>query len=395
MAYPVLGRSDDALDAAETETFLRRRLGDDGLRGIVDEYGTFTVDVAAAAWIDAVTLCRDEELLAYDMFDCLFAVDAGEDGFDVVAILYSTSRGRRILLRGRCEGGREAPTFPSIAHLFPGADWMERETFDMFGIDFTGHPGLTPRILCVENFEGWPLRKDFHLASRAAKPWPGVKEPAETDEDGNVVVKVPGPGEAPGPSVLDELMASQSKAANPQPEPAVDAEASAANVGEPVERTDTVEVELDQETYDRLIAEGKSERIARSKAKAAFVKKQRAGGGPAATTDAAGDDTVPTDEPSAEQVEAAAADTPGPSDADKLAADVDANEEKAAVRAEQKAEEARRAQAEARAEKAAEQAAAGDAGAHDDGPVIPEGTPPADERGNEPADEPEPREDEA
>jgi NADH:ubiquinone oxidoreductase subunit C len=377
MAYPVLGRSDDALDAAETETFLRRRLGDDGLRGIVDEYGTFTVDVTAASWVDAVTLCRDEELLAYDMFDCLFAVDAGEAGFDVVAILYSTSRGRRILLRGRCEGGREAPTFPSIAHLFPGADWMERETFDMFGIDFTGHPGLTPRILCVENFEGWPLRKDFHLASRAAKPWPGVKEPAETDEDGNVIVKVPGPGEAPGPSVLDELMASQSKAANPKPEPEVDAEASAANVGEPVEKSDKaeVEVELDQETYDRLIAEGKSERIARSKAKAAFVKKQRAASAQAGTADTAGDDTVPTDEPSAEQVEAAESGTPGPSDADKLAAD----EEKAAVRAEQKAEETRRAQAEARADRAAEQAAASDAGSDDDGPVIPEGTPPADE----------------
>jgi NADH-quinone oxidoreductase subunit D len=86
---------------------------------------------------------------------------------------------------------------------------MERETWDMFGIEFDGHPQLEPRILTVENFEGWPLRKDFHLASRVAKPWPGVKEPAELDEDGNVIERVPGIGDAPGPYVLDEAMAAQ------------------------------------------------------------------------------------------------------------------------------------------------------------------------------------------
>ena len=374
MAYPVLGRSDDALDAAETESFLRRRLGD-GLLATTEEYGTFTVDVAPGAWLDAVALCRDEELLAYDMFDCLFGVDAGEDGFDVVAILYSTSRGRRILLRGRCEGGREAPTFPSVVSLFPGANWMERETWDMFGIEFTDHPGLAPRILCVENFEGWPLRKDFFLASRAAKPWPGVKEPAETDEDGNVIQRVPGPGEAPGPSGLDELMAAQAKAANPRPE--VETAESAATTEEAPERE---EVELDQETYDRLIAEGKSERIARSKAKAAFVKKQRAAGGDTATADTPGEDVQPTAEPSADQVEAAAEGEAGPSEADEVAAEMDEAAESAAVKAEQK----RARQAEARAERAAEQAAApddaaDDDAADDDAPTIPEGTPPEDE----------------
>jgi NADH:ubiquinone oxidoreductase subunit C len=45
----------------------------------------------------------------------------------------------------------------------------------MFGIEFDGHPGLEPRLLTVENFEGWPLRKDFHLTSRVAKPWPGSR----------------------------------------------------------------------------------------------------------------------------------------------------------------------------------------------------------------------------
>ncbi len=374
MAYPVLGRSDDALDAVETEAFLRQRLGA-GLLSTTEEYGTFMVDVAADTWVEAVSLCRDADLLAYDMFDCLFGVDGGEDGFDVVAILYSTSRGRRILLRGRADGGREEPEFPSITHLFPGANWMEREAWDMFGIEFTDHPGLAPRLLCAENFEGWPLRKDFYLASRSAKAWPGVKEPAETDEDGNVIVKVPGPGGAPGPSVLDELMASQAKAVNPQVQEVADEDP--AHTEAPPERE---EVELDQATFDRLIAEGKSERIARSKAKAAFVKQQRAAGGDTATSDEPGVDTQPTAEPDAEQVEAAEAGTPGPSDADEVAAEVDDAAEDAAV----KAEQVREAQAEARAEKAAEQTSAGDAAADDDGPVVPEGTPPADEDEEQP-----------
>ena len=392
MAYPVLGRAEDALENHETADFLARRLGE-GLLGTVDEYGTFTVDVAPEAWVQTVELCRDEGLLAYDMFDCLFGVDAGEAGFDVVVVLYSTSRGRRILVRTRPGGGREAPELPTITQLFPGANWMERETWDMFGIEFPGHPGLAPRLLCVENFEGWPLRKDFYLTSRVAKPWPGVKEPAETDEEGNVIVRVPGPGEAPGPSVLDELMASQARAANPSPPAGADPDApevetaeSAAHTEAPPERE---EVRLDQETFDRLIAEGKSERIARSKAKAAYVKKQRAAGGETAAADEAGTDTTEHDEPTTTQVEEAAEwesepgteGKPGPSGADEAEAELEDVEEEASVRAEQQRKE----QAEARAQKAAEQAESGPVAAEeaDDAPTVPEGTPPDGEDGED------------
>jgi NADH:ubiquinone oxidoreductase subunit C len=216
----VLARRDRALTPEETEELLRDRLGDAATVGAKLEYGVFTLQLAQDHWLDAARRCRDEPLLAYDMFDNLFAVDMREEGFDVVTVLYSTSTGNRLILRTRCDGGREAPTCPSITDVYRGANWMERETWDMFGIEFEGHPGLAPRILTVENFEGWPLRKDFHLATRAAKPWPGVKEPAELDEDGNVIERVPRLGDAPGPYELDKVMAEQAKLANPLPEPA-------------------------------------------------------------------------------------------------------------------------------------------------------------------------------
>jgi NADH-quinone oxidoreductase subunit C len=55
---------------------------------------------------------------------------------------------------------RESPSIPSVADLWPAADWHEREAYDMFGIDFPGHPDLR-RILCADDWEGFPLRKDY------------------------------------------------------------------------------------------------------------------------------------------------------------------------------------------------------------------------------------------
>ncbi len=68
--------------------------------------------------------------------------------------------------------------------IYAGADWHERETWEMFGIEFTGHPGLR-HIYLPGDFQGNPLRKDFPLISRMVKPWPGIVdvEPMPTDEE--------------------------------------------------------------------------------------------------------------------------------------------------------------------------------------------------------------------
>lgn len=151
----------------------------DHVQGAEVAFGQVTATLDAEGYVQAARFCRDDPRLDCNFFDCLFGVDERDAGFAIIANLYSTSHRHRILLRHVCPGGREAPVAPSLTPVYRGANWHEREAWDMFGIEFEGHPGLAPRLLCPENFEGWPLRKDFPLATREAKPWPGAKEPAE------------------------------------------------------------------------------------------------------------------------------------------------------------------------------------------------------------------------
>jgi NADH-quinone oxidoreductase subunit C len=78
------------------------------------------------------------------------------------------------------------PSAPSWITVYPGADWHEREAWEMFGITFVGHPNLS-HIYLPGGFEGHPLRKDYPLLSRMVKPWPGLVDvepmPGEPDED--------------------------------------------------------------------------------------------------------------------------------------------------------------------------------------------------------------------
>jgi NADH-quinone oxidoreductase subunit C len=137
-----------------------------------------TVDVPTGAWRAAVRAGRDDPELGLDFFDWLSAVDEGEEGFDLVVHVWSTTRRHGLLIRTRL-ADRAAPHAPSIVDLYPGAAWPERDTREMFGITFTD-PGDDRPLLLPEEFEGHPLRKEFVLATRVAKPWPGAKEPGES-----------------------------------------------------------------------------------------------------------------------------------------------------------------------------------------------------------------------
>ncbi len=161
--------------------------------GDCDEgFGPLTVEVSSDDWAAAVGRARDE--LGCGFFDWLSAVDELAEGFSVVchlAALPGASGGeaspvRHLLLRTRVP--RERPSLATVTDLFHGAAWHERETAEMFGIAFTGGPAADPEgshLLLPEEFEGHPLRKEFVLASRVVKPWPGAKEPGESDAGGS------------------------------------------------------------------------------------------------------------------------------------------------------------------------------------------------------------------
>jgi NADH-quinone oxidoreductase subunit C len=159
-----------------------------------DAHGTVCVDVPPERWHDALHAARDQ--FALDFFDWLSAVDqmdADPPGLDlVVHLVCSTSGGEgsgsrgglvRMMLRTRVPAS--ALSIASATDLWPGAAWHERETHEMFGLDFDGYDdgsgrGLRP-LLLPDGFEGTPLRKSFVLAARASKAWPGAKEPGESD----------------------------------------------------------------------------------------------------------------------------------------------------------------------------------------------------------------------
>ncbi len=112
-------------------------------------------------------------------------VAGGETRFQLLARLYSTTRKVGITLKADLDEGD--PRAESWTPIYRGADWHEREAWEMFGFNFDGHPGLRHLYLPGE-FEGHPMRKDFPLLSREVKPWPGLVDveplPGEGDGEG-------------------------------------------------------------------------------------------------------------------------------------------------------------------------------------------------------------------
>ncbi len=144
-----------------------------------ESYGVLTVDVPSASWTEALRTARS--VLGCTYFDWLSAVDEPGTGFRVAAHVVALSPVRRLLVRTTVP--HESPALPTVTAVYAGAAWHERETHEMFGVTFEGHPGLDP-LLLPEGFEGHPLRKDFVLAARVAKAWPGAKEPGESEHGG-------------------------------------------------------------------------------------------------------------------------------------------------------------------------------------------------------------------
>jgi NADH-quinone oxidoreductase subunit C len=127
------------------------------------QFGDDTAVVEPSAWRDVATFLRDDPRCAMDMFIDITAVDYPdrEPRFEVVCHLRSLEKGHRIRIKARVgdEGG-ENVAIASLTPVYKGADWFERECYDLFGVTFVGHPDLR-RILMYEEFKGHPLRKDY------------------------------------------------------------------------------------------------------------------------------------------------------------------------------------------------------------------------------------------
>ena len=124
-------------------------------------YGELTLDVVAHRIVDALTQLRDDPDCRFQQLIDICGADypLRDKRFDVVYHLLSVTANRRIRLKIETD---EDTAVPSVASVYPCADWFEREAFDMYGIVFENHPDLR-RLLTDYGFVGYPLRKDFPM----------------------------------------------------------------------------------------------------------------------------------------------------------------------------------------------------------------------------------------
>ena len=130
------------------------------VRGTHAEHGDATALVDPERVTDVLALLRDDPELAFEMLTDVTCVDylGEEPRFEMVYHLYSVAKNHRVRIKARVP--ESAPELPSAVALYPSANWMEREVWDLYGIRFREHPDLR-RILLYDEFKGHPLRKDY------------------------------------------------------------------------------------------------------------------------------------------------------------------------------------------------------------------------------------------
>jgi NADH-quinone oxidoreductase subunit C len=132
-------------------------------------HGVLSITANAADIIRVATFLRDDPRCQFVCIIDVTAVDwpSRERRFDVVYHFLSPTKNARIRVKVETD---EVTPVPSIISVFPGADWFERETYDLYGVLFAGHPDLR-RLLTDYGFEGHPLRKDFPLTGFVEVRW--------------------------------------------------------------------------------------------------------------------------------------------------------------------------------------------------------------------------------
>ena len=161
---PYGGWFDETVDALEAAW---PGFGDNVLRVVVDR-GELTLYVKPAAVLEVAGAMRNDPNLRFELLSSVSGVDYPAQADRLHAVYHYTSMTYRRRLRVEAAVSVENPHLPSVCSVYPTADFHERETFDMFGIIFDGHPGLT-RILMPDDWDGHPQRKDYPLGGIAVE----------------------------------------------------------------------------------------------------------------------------------------------------------------------------------------------------------------------------------
>ncbi len=182
--------SDPILDRLKTEFA-------DAITATSRHRGDASATVAPHRIADVARFVRDDPALRFDMPMDVTAVDylGQRPRFEVVYHLYSTVHHQRLRLKARVP--EDNPSLPSVTPVWLGANWLERETYDMYGIRFTGHPDLR-RIYLYDEFQGHPLRKDYPKERRQPLIGPGSRRGETTGNEHPYSTDLPPPPHGQG-----------------------------------------------------------------------------------------------------------------------------------------------------------------------------------------------------
>jgi NADH-quinone oxidoreductase subunit C len=151
----VLSTPKPSIDLAAAAAALTKRLGDRAKVSVLHDM--LVLDVDREHLLEVARIVRDDPITQCDFYSVNAGVDTGSE-FRSVTFLRGTKTHVFVMLQTTCT--ELDPHVPSLVSVWEGANWPERETYDMFGIEFDGHPDLR-RIFLEESFPGHPLRKSF------------------------------------------------------------------------------------------------------------------------------------------------------------------------------------------------------------------------------------------
>jgi NADH-quinone oxidoreductase subunit C len=152
------GEFDEIVDALE-EAYPRFA---DAIERVVVDRGELTLHIVPERIAEVCQAMRDDGSLRFELLSSVSGVDYLTDERRLHIVYQLTSMTYRRHVRLECAVAVGNPRLPSVTAVYPTADWQERETYDMFGVVFEGHPNLT-RILMPDDWEGHPQRKDYPL----------------------------------------------------------------------------------------------------------------------------------------------------------------------------------------------------------------------------------------